>query len=372
MSYSEPVRRVRISPGADSGITRDAVINYYNSQGITLFSLVAHPNHFSVVFLRQIAPQLVLGSCVINNINVLVTPEPSGANNSPYSRATVSSSSTLNQSMRLNRQHQAQMQTGPNPPYAYQQGFNPQTNMPPLYPNYSDVRQTAPSPMHNFQLYGKQPSQILQPRLTQYPLYASLNQGGGRMQYQFLQPRGQFDSRGAAQAQMSANLFVNPNYNVRGAQFMPMKQTRGDTFLKPPPYPAQIQPQQDQFTKPQLNQAPPPQVLSAEIQPAQYQSSQPLQPPSPTHHRAVDDYGPSGAFSTNIASGNTFQQTLYQAQTPQVQRTQGQPQLIELKPTQPQSSANQQVDDVSGASGATSANVTTNDVQDESDASSKK
>ena len=366
MSDSEPVRRVNISPGAPYGITGDAVLDFYKSQEISIVSLVAHPNSFTVEFSRNIEPNFVIGFQVINNEDVLVLREPSDAKNSPYGRATGSSSSTINQPMRLNRQHKAQMQTGPNPPYAYQQGFIPQTNKPPLYPNNSAVQQTAPSPMNNFQLYGKQPSQILQPRLTKNPRNANLNQGGGKMQYQFVQQRGQFDSRGAAQAQMSANPLVNPNYNVRGAQFMPMQQTRGSTFLKPPPYPSKIQPQQDQFTKPQLNQAPPHQTISAKIQPAQDQSSQ---PPSPTHHQTVDDYGPSGSSPTNIASGNTFQQTQYQAQTPQVQRTQGQPQLTELKPTQPQSLANQHVDDVSGA---VSENVTTNEVQDESDASSIK
>ena len=384
MSNSAPVRRVRISPGTDSGLTHAAVLKYLLSQGLSQgFSIdlsVRHPTHFSVMFSREMEPELVLGNRVIENFNVEVTREPFGADNSPYSRETGSSRSTPNQSMRSVRK-QAQRQIEPNIPYANQQNLIPQTNIPPMYPNYSAGHQIASSPMQNFQSSGTNPMLIPQPRLTRNPFYVNPNQGGWMMQDQLFQQRRQFDSRGAAQAQMSANPLMNPYYRVRGNQYMPMQQTRGNVFLNP----AQFRPPQHQFIQtpssqtisvqirpPQayLTQAPPPQIISAQVQPYRDQSSQPSQHPPPTHHQAIDDHRQIGASSTSLASGNAFLYTPNQTQTSQVQRTQGQPQLTEIQPTQPQS--HQQVDDDSGSFKAHPVNVTRNKVHDESEASSKK
>ena len=348
MSNSAPVSRVRVTPQNISGLTHAAVSAYFESQRISINSTVRHATHFKIKFSRQIEPALVLGNHVINNINVIVTREPSGADNTPYSRPTGSSRSTLNRSRRSDPQ-QAQRQTGPNTPYANQQNLIPQRGL--------DV------------------------------------------------------TRGAAQAQMSANLCMNPNSRIVGAQYMPMHQTRGNVFLNP----AQIPPSHHHFTQApssqiisvpiriQLNQASsqiisvpiriqltqvqhpqiisaqvqppqarPPQIISAQVQPYQDNSSQPSQHPPPTHHQAIDVHGPSGASSTSLASGNAFLHISDQTQTSQVQRTQGQPQLTEIQPTQPRSPAHQQVDDDSGSSEVSPVDLTINKIHDESEASSKK
>ena len=357
MSNSASVRSVRIFPQTINGLTHTAVSAYFESQGISINSTVRHANHFTVVFSQEIVPELVLGNRVINNIKVVVTREPSGEDNSPYRRATGSSSSMLNQSMRPVRQ-QAQRQTGPNTTYAYQQNLIPQSGL--------DV------------------------------------------------------TRGAAQAQMSENPCMNPNSRVGGAQYTPMQQIRGNVFLNPaqirppqqqfiqapspPNISAQIQPPQYQFTQDpsppiisikfqptqhQFTQAPPSQIISVpfRIQFFQAQSSQVIsvpiriqltqdleqpipQHPPPTHHQADDVHEPSGASSTSLASGNAFLHISDQTQTAQVQRTRGQPQLTEIQPTQSQ--AHQQVYDDFGSFKASQVNVTRNEVHDESEASSKK
>ena len=214
-----PETRVRIIPETNNGLTHTAVSSYFESQGIPINSTVRHATHFTVVFSQEIVPELVLGNRFINNIKVLVTREPSGADNTPYSRATGFSSSMPNHSMRPVRQ-QAQRQTGTNTPYAYQQNLIPQRGL--------DV------------------------------------------------------TRGAAQAQMSANPCMNPNSRVGGAQYMPMQPIRGNVF----PNPAQIRPPQQQFI-----QAPSPPNISAQIQPPQHQFTQDPSPPiisvkfQPTQHQ---------------------------------------------------------------------------------------